>query len=39
MIPNFIGTKLFGPVCYEIVRTKWLTEKFRSVILKARVVV
>jgi large subunit ribosomal protein L14 len=22
MIPNFIGTKLFGPVCYEIVRTK-----------------
>ncbi len=36
MIPNFIGTRVFGPVCREVRATKGLNEKFRSVIVKGR---
>jgi len=31
-IPNFIGTKIFGPVCLELVKNKKIKTKFKSVI-------
>jgi ribosomal protein L14 len=31
-IPNFIGTKAFGPVCLEIVKNKIIKTRFKSVI-------
>ena len=36
MIPNFIGTRVFGPVCRELRITKWDNEKYRSVIQKSK---
>lgn len=36
IIPNFIGTRVFGPVCRELRITKWDNERFRSVIQKSR---
>lgn len=36
IIPNFIGTRVFGPVCREIRLTKWDNEKYRSVIQKSK---
>jgi len=34
-IPNFIGTKVFGPVCFELVKNKSMRIKFKSVIFKS----
>lgn len=31
-IPNFIGTKVFGPVCLEVVKNKTIRTRFKSVI-------
>ena len=31
-IPNFIGTKAFGPVCLELVKNKTIKTRFKSVI-------
>jgi len=31
-IPNFIGTKTFGPVCIELVKNKKIKTRFKSVI-------
>jgi len=31
-IPNFIGTKAFGPVCLELVKNKKIRTRFKSVI-------
>jgi len=34
-IPNFIGTKVKGPVCLEIVKNKTIRSRFKSVIKKS----
>ena len=39
MVPNFMGSRVFGPVCREIRSSKWFEEKYRSVIQKSRGVV
>jgi len=39
MIPNFLGTRVFGPICKEIRSTKWLNEKYRSIIQKSKGVI
>jgi large subunit ribosomal protein L14 len=39
MVPNFLGTRIFGPICRELRYTKWLNEKYRSVISKSKGVV
>jgi ribosomal protein L14 len=39
MIPNFLGTRVFGPVCRELRVTKWFNEKYRSVIQKSKGIV
>ena len=31
-IPNFIGSKVFGPVCLELVKNKKIRTKYKSVI-------
>lgn len=31
-IPNFLGTKTFGPVCLEVVKNKKIRTQFKSVI-------
>jgi ribosomal protein L14 len=31
-IPNFIGTKAFGPICLEVVKNKTIKTRFKSVI-------
>jgi len=31
-IPNFIGTKVYGPVCLELVKNKLIRTRFKSVI-------
>lgn len=36
MIPNFLGTRVFGPICREIRSSKWINEKYRSVIQKSK---
>ena len=36
MIPNFLGTRIFGPVCRELRASKWFNEKYRSVIQKSK---
>lgn len=36
MIPNFLGTRVFGPICKEIRTSKWLNEKYRSIIQKSK---
>ena len=33
-IPNFIGTKTFGPACMELVKNSKIRTKFKSIILK-----
>lgn len=39
MIPNFLGSRVFGPVCRELRSTKWFNEKYRSVIQKSKGVI
>lgn len=39
MIPNFLGTRVFGPICKELRATKWFNEKYKSVIKKSKGVV
>lgn len=39
IIPNFLGTRVFGPVCKELRATKWFNEKYRAVIQKSKGVV
>ena len=39
IVPNFIGTRVFGPVCRELRLTKWYNEKYRVVIQKSRGIV
>jgi large subunit ribosomal protein L14 len=39
MVPNFLGSRVFGPVCRELRASKWYNEKYRSVIQKSRGVV
>jgi ribosomal protein L14 len=34
-IPNFIGTKVYGPVCLELVKNKTIRDRFKSVIIKS----
>ena len=36
MIPNFIGTRVFGPVCRELRITQWDNERFRSIFQRSR---
>jgi large subunit ribosomal protein L14 len=38
-IPNFLGTRVFGPVCRELRATKKLYDKYRFIIHKSRGVV
>lgn len=35
IIPNFLGSRVFGPVCRELRASKWLNEKYRSVIQRS----
>jgi large subunit ribosomal protein L14 len=39
MVPNFLGSRVFGPVCRELRVSKWFNEKYRSVIQKSKGVV
>jgi large subunit ribosomal protein L14 len=39
MVPNFLGSRVFGPVCRELRSSKWYNEKYRSVIYKSKGVV
>jgi large subunit ribosomal protein L14 len=39
MVPNFLGSRVFGPICKELRSSKWFNEKYRSVIQKSRGVV
>jgi len=39
MIPNFLGTRVFGPICREVRSSKWMNEKYRSIIQKSKGVV
>jgi ribosomal protein L14 len=39
MIPNFLGSRVFGPVCRELRASKWFNEKYRSIIQKSKGVV
>jgi len=39
MVPNFLGTRVFGPICQELRTTKWLNEKYRSIIQKSKGIV
>lgn len=39
MVPNFLGTRVFGPVCRELRVSKWYNEKYRSVIEKSKGIV
>jgi ribosomal protein L14 len=34
-IPNFIGTKLFGPACLELVKNFKIRTKFKIIVLKS----
>jgi large subunit ribosomal protein L14 len=39
MEPNFLGSRIFGPICREVRASKGLNEKYRSVIQRSRGVV
>lgn len=39
MVPNFLGTRVFGPICRELRVSKWFNEKYRSVIQKSKGIV
>jgi large subunit ribosomal protein L14 len=39
MIPNFLGTRVFGPICREVRASKWMNEKYRSIIQKSKGVI
>jgi large subunit ribosomal protein L14 len=39
MIPNFLGTRVFGPICKEVRSSKWMNEKYRSIIQKSKGVI
>jgi len=36
MVPNFLGTRVFGPICRELRVSKWFNEKYRSIIQKSK---
>jgi large subunit ribosomal protein L14 len=38
-VPNFLGTRVFGPICRELRLTKKLYDKYRLIIRKSRGVV
>ena len=39
MVPNFLGSRVFGPICRELRSSKWFNEKYRSIIQKSKGVV
>ena len=39
MIPNFLGSRVFGPICRELRVNKWFNEKYRSVIQKSKCII
>jgi large subunit ribosomal protein L14 len=39
MVPNLLGSRVFGPICRELRSSKWFNEKYRSVIQKSRATV
>ena len=39
MVPNFLGSRVFGPICRELRSSKWFNEKYRSIIQKSKGIV